>query len=83
MKMNTYMTYTDELFAVRPATWIEKSNSGFMLKCKKVVQFSRAALTNKINCEKHSTLTHDTSKLLLSLPVKFLFLMMMGFFHGC
>lgn len=39
MKMNTYMTYTDELFAVRPATWIEKSNSGFMLKCKKVVQF--------------------------------------------
>lgn len=33
--------------------------------------------------KKPSTLTHDTSKLIYSLPVRFLFLMMIGFFHGC
>lgn len=38
------MTYTDELFAVRPATWTEKANSGFMLKCKKVVQFKNTSV---------------------------------------
>ncbi len=54
----------------------------------KVVQFKNSSVLSccvhkQNNCEKHSMLTHDTSKLLLSLPVKILFLMMIGFFQGC